>query len=78
MDFAQGNDAVMMTLLAVAMNSATLPPMPQHCDTPKTMNTWYIAVAKQNLAIGHNPQDCKAQLLSLGATPGVAGKECAK
>jgi len=69
---------MLMTLLAVAMtmNSSTLPPMPPHCDTPATMNIWYGEVAKHNLAISHNPQDCKAQLLSLGATPGEAGRAC--
>jgi hypothetical protein len=59
-------------------NAATLPPMPMNCTTPQTMDAWYSKVAKQNLLISHNPADCKAQLVSLGATPSTAGRECSK
>ena len=69
---------MLLTLLAVAMTMTpgNLPPMPANCTTPATMNIWYGEVAKHNLETSHNPQDCKAQLLSLGATPGEAGRAC--
>ena len=61
---------------AMDMGHSLPPPMPANCTTPATMNLWYGEVAKQNLLAHRSPQDCKAELLGLGATPGEAGRAC--
>jgi hypothetical protein len=60
-----------------SMNSTgKLPPMPPHCNTPKTMNLWYTKVAKQNIAEHHSFVVCKKELLKLGATIGFTKTQC--
>lgn len=66
---------VSSSAFAMAMPN-NLPPMPLHCTTPKTMDIWYMEVAKQNLAKHHSSTDCKNELLKLGAISNVTKFDC--
>ena len=53
-----------------------LPPMPQHCDTPKTMNIWYAEVAKQSREEHHTVLSCITELRKLGASSTISRISC--
>ena len=53
-----------------------LPPMPPHCDKPKTMGIWYSEVAKQSREEHHTVVSCIKELQKLGSTLKAARIDC--